>query len=233
MEQQSAELLTSIATLEQDIAAQQSKLRELKQQAGFEAESNEPAEDVTVAGLFREITEKHRQLKALQKQEARREVPDYELLDSNGIPVKLSELFGDKQDLIVIHNMGASCPYCTLWADGFNGVAPHLENRAAFAVVSPDEPEAQRSFAESRGWKFRMYSGKGSAFTEEMGYSYTKHDVTYQLPGFSTFHKMADGTIVRSGADHFGPGDYYSGIWHMFDLLEKGADGWEPQYRYR
>ena len=34
-----------------------------------------------------------------------------------------------KDDLVVIHNMGASCAYCTLWGDGFNGVYEHLANK--------------------------------------------------------------------------------------------------------
>ena len=42
-----------------------------------------------------------------------------------------------KRDLIVIHNMGASCPYCTLWADGFNGIYDHLADRAAFVALQP------------------------------------------------------------------------------------------------
>lgn len=30
----------------------------------------------------------------------------------------LSALFGERDELIVIHNMGSKCAYCTLWADG-------------------------------------------------------------------------------------------------------------------
>jgi predicted dithiol-disulfide oxidoreductase (DUF899 family) len=236
MEQPTAEFLAGIETLAQEIADKQQKLQELKKQAGLADANGESGSDesgyMTVAKLFQEIIAKQEQLRTLQKKQARRDVPDYELTDRDGNKVKLSTLFGDKRDLIVIHNMGASCSYCTLWADGFNGVLQHLEDRAAFIVVSPDDPESQRKFAESRNWAFDMYSGKDSAFTEEMGYSYTKHGVTYQLPGLSTFYKTDDGNIVRTGADGFGPGDVYSSIWHMFALLEKGVDGWEPKYHY-
>lgn len=236
MEQQTAEFLADIEKLAQEIAEKQQELQELKKQAGMVDVECSPGQNdgtnATMAELFKEIVAKQQQLRTLQKQKARRDVPDYELTGRNGEKVKLSALFGNKRDLIVVHNMGTSCPYCTLWADGFNGVLPHLEDRAAFILVSPDDPEVQQKFAESRNWTFAMYSGKDSAFTEEMGYSYTKHGVTYQLPGLSTFHKTDDGNIVRTGADSFGPGDVYSGIWHMFDLLEKGADGWEPKYHY-
>ena len=185
-----------------------------------------------IEALEREIISKREELVSLLKEASRSEVPDYELTDPNGNKVRLSELFGDKNDLIVIHNMGASCPYCTLWADGFNGVVSHLENRAAFALVSPDSPAAQKQFAEGRNWTFRMYSGEGSDFSREMGYSFEKNGQMYQLPGVSAFRKMEDGTIVRTGNDSFGPGDVYSGIWHLFALLENGSDNWGPKYRY-
>ncbi len=77
-----------------------------------------------------------------------REVPDQILRTSDGKAVPLSSLFGRKREMILVHNMGAECPYCTLWADGFNGVLPHLESRAAFVVESPDSPKAQKKFAD-------------------------------------------------------------------------------------
>src|SRR5262249_42734985 len=58
------------------------------------------------------------------------EVKDYTFARANGGAVRLSELFGDKDTLIVIHNMGMGCTSCTLWADGFNGVYEHLASRA-------------------------------------------------------------------------------------------------------
>ena len=73
-------------------------------------------------------------------------------------------------DLFVIHNMGRSCPNCTLWADGFNGIYPHIADRAAFVVASPDPPDVQQSFAASRGWRFPMVSHQGSSFAADMGY---------------------------------------------------------------
>ncbi len=41
---------------------------------------------------------------------AREEVKDYSLTDSRGGKVALSDLFGEKDDIILIHNMGRSCP---------------------------------------------------------------------------------------------------------------------------
>lgn len=175
-----------------------------------------------------QITELKQSLVQLKKSLPREEIQDYSLLDLNG-PVKLSSLFGPQQDLIVIHNMGQNCPYCTLWADGLKGVLQHLTARTAFVVVSPDDPAAQHKFAQSREWEFRMISGQGSTFTKDLGFE-TKDG--YVLPGYSTFRKDDEGRIVRVGYAFFGPGDDYSPIWHMFELLEHGVNDWAPQFKY-
>lgn len=152
-------------------------------------------------------------------------VANYTLLGAAG-PVTLSELFGDKDDLIVVHNMGQGCAYCTLWADGFASVLPHLERRTAFVVSSPDDPATQRAFAGSRGWPFRMVSTQGSSFAHDMGY-YVEGEGYW--PGVSAFRRRADGSMVRVARDFFGPGDVYNNVWHFFDLLADGSNGWQPR----
>jgi predicted dithiol-disulfide oxidoreductase (DUF899 family) len=140
---------------------------------------------------------------------------------------KLADLFGDKDTLFVIHNMGASCRFCTLWADGFNGVLPHLESRAAFVVSSPDTPDKQQKFKDSRGWKFRMVSHRGGNFARDMGYA---DDNNYR-PGVSVF-KKEKGSIVRVSDQQLGPYDDFCSVWHFFDMLPGGAGDWAPQYKY-
>jgi predicted dithiol-disulfide oxidoreductase (DUF899 family) len=157
-------------------------------------------------------------------------VQNYAFEATEGSRTMLSELFGDRKDLIIIHNMGWECAYCTLWADGFNGVLPHLESRAAFVVVSPDDPKTQRDFAASRGWKFRMVSCGANTFAEDMGF--VRQPEGY-WPGVSAFRKNKDGTIVRTGRAEIGPGDNFCAVWHLFDLLADGTDGWEPRYLYQ
>jgi predicted dithiol-disulfide oxidoreductase (DUF899 family) len=154
-------------------------------------------------------------------------VEDYTLRGWSG-PVRLSALFRDKSDLIVIHNMGKACAYCTLWADGFNGVLPHLEDRAGFAVISPDSPAVQKEFAVGRGWRFRMASGEGSTFIQDMGFRGAKS----WMPGVSTFRREASGQIVRVAKASFGPGDPFAGIWHLLALLQDGACDWKPKFQY-
>ncbi len=156
-------------------------------------------------------------------------VADYTFLDAAYRPTKLSDLFGAKDDLLVIHNMGKGCENCTMWADGFNGLLPHLENRAAFVVISPDEPGVQQEFAAGRGWRFRMVSSRGTTFRADMGFA-SGDEV---MPGVSAFHREADGTITHVAHDFFGPGDQYCSAWHLFDLLPGGSGGWEPQFTYQ
>src|SRR6516225_8971518 len=93
----------------------------------------------------RQISDLRGKIRELQQSAEPQAVTDYTFATPDG-PVRLSQLFGDKASLFVIHNMGAGCPYCTLWADGFNGLLPHIENRAAFVVASPDDPQAQEKF---------------------------------------------------------------------------------------
>jgi predicted dithiol-disulfide oxidoreductase (DUF899 family) len=182
-----------------------------------------------------EIEALRQEMRSLQAAVAPEDVADYELAGWNG-PVRLSELFGDKRDLFVIHNMGKGCSYCTLWADGFNGVYDHLADRAAFVVSSPNPVEVQKQFAASRGWRFPMVSHAGTTFTHDMGYHRPGADplgdkLGSWYPGVSVFQK--DGAqILRVSDAELGPYDDFSPVWHLLDLLPERSAGWEPKFKY-
>lgn len=180
-----------------------------------------------VRALERALVRQHEKLAAMKRRLPAQRVDDYELQGPKG-PVKLSALFGARRDLIVIHNMGRACRHCTLWADGFNGLYPHLADRAAFVVVSPDSVAIQRKFAASRGWRFPMVSGAGSTFIHDMGFMPEPDE---PWPGVSTF-RLTRGKIERIAQADFGPFDLFCPVWHLFGLLADGDDGWVPQYRY-
>lgn len=148
-------------------------------------------------------------------------VQDYCFTGPDGA-VRLSALFGDFEDLIVIHNMGRACANCTLWADGYNGLYPHLVTRAAFVVTSPDAPADQQRFAASRGWRFPLLSHAGSSFATDMGYGSA---TTGWRPGVSVFRRDTSG-LVRVSDSSFSPGDDFCTLWHFFDLLPGGAGTW-------
>jgi len=155
------------------------------------------------------------------------EVADYQFASAAG-PCSLAALFVTKDDLFVIHNMGAACRYCTLWADGFNGLYPHIADRAAFAVSSPDPPAAQQTFAAGRGWRFPMVSHQGTGFAADMGY---RAEDGGWLPGVSVFRRHG-GRILRVADTGLRHGDDFCALWHFFDLLPDGAGDWQPRYSY-
>ncbi len=173
-----------------------------------------------------QISELRSKMREAQQAVEPQEVEDYAFQTPQG-EIRLSDLFGDKEDLFVIHNMGKGCAYCTLWADGFNGVVHHLENRAAFVVSTPDDPETQRKFAESRDWRFRMASHQGTDFAQDMGYR-GEHGFT---PGVSVF-KKEDGKIYRVSNAELGPYDDFCSVWHFFNMIPEGPNGWEAKFAY-
>lgn len=183
-----------------------------------------------VQALEKEIFEKKQALSKLRQQLPTQgeTVKDYTFENGSGT-IKLSELFGDKNELMIVHNMGKSCPYCTLWADGINGIAHHLNNRSRLFVASPDSPEVQAEFAASRNWTFDMISHQNNTFSLDMGYA-TKDN--HQLPGVSVFTKAQDGTISRYDKAFFGPGDNYCIMWDLIDLLPSKGTQWAPKYKY-
>ena len=161
--------------------------------------------DKELAAAYEELEKAQQKLADLRRRLPHEPVSDYQLQGADG-PVSLSALFGEKEDLILVHNMGSGCSYCTMWADNFNGVAHHLQDRAAFALVSADSPAAQQEFARGRGWRFPVYSAAGSTFTAEMGFqSPAGGFMSGYQPGVSVFRKSDDGSITRVAKDHFGP----------------------------
>ena len=116
--------------------------------------------DKELEAAYKELDRAQKRLAELRRQLPHEPVSDYELQGPDG-PVNLSALFGEKEDLILVHNMGSGCSYCTLWADNFNGVADHLQDRAAFVLVSPDSPAEQQEFARGARLAFPALLGGG------------------------------------------------------------------------
>ena len=178
--------------------------------------------------LENEIFEKKKQLSTLRKAMPEQKVENYHFVTSTGDPIRLLELFGDKEELIVVHNMGRGCSYCTMWADGFNGVYHHIRNKAAFVLCTPDEPSVQEDLSAERGWIFPIISTENSAFKKDMGFEI---DGKYQ-PGVSTFRKDQDGSIYHVAKAPFGPGDDYCSVWHILDLLPTGSTNFQPAKKF-
>lgn len=177
--------------------------------------------------LEAKLVEQNEKLAELKHQLPVEELKEYFLTDPDG-KVPLVELFRGKKDLIVIHNMGRHCRYCTMWADGFNGLLPHLADRAGFAVVSPDPVAVQQKVAQRRGWKFPLYSGRGTSFIKDMGFQPRPGE---PWPGVSVFRRRGR-KIFRVARAGFGPFDPFCAVWPLFALLDGGVGPWTPKLRY-
>jgi len=99
-----------------------------------------------ISKLEQKIFELTTELNELRKSSTGDEVRNYAFATIDG-ETDLLGLFGDKKQMLLIHNMGQACRYCTLWADGFNGFLKHLESVMSVVLVSKDPPELQRQFA--------------------------------------------------------------------------------------
>ena len=178
------------------------------------------------AKIEKELQDIEKQIETIRKKKielnsklADMAVNDYTLKDRNGKEVKLSEMFGDNKNLILVHNMGKGCSYCTMWADGFKDTYKEIAKKAPFVLVCPDTPEVHKEFAESRGWEYPTYSAAETDFIFDMGYDFIKEGKHNYWPGVSVFEKDDNGKIRRVAKDYFGPGDFYCNIWHFLDLL--------------
>lgn len=173
-----------------------------------------------------EIMQKAQTLAALRKKDGGLDVPNYAFQNLEG-NVHLLDLFADRERLLVIHSMGQGCRYCTLWADGINGILEHLEDAMQVVLVSKDTPEDQRRMSLDRGWKFRIASHGGGAYMTEQCSMGEQSD----FPGAAVYERQ-DTKIVRRGRTAFGPGDLYSPIWHFLSLAGLEATDWTPQFHY-
>ncbi|MFK5922272.1 MAG: DUF899 family protein [Verrucomicrobiota bacterium] len=156
-------------------------------------------------------------------------VDDFVLQQSEGT-IKLSECFEGKRDLIVIYNMGIGCPYCTVWADGINGVQAHMRDRAGLVLISADDMETLAKTCREREWKFPVAANADSGFFAAMGMD--PNGTGEPWPGMSTFHLNESGGIEHISTESFGPFDLFSPLWHFIGRLKDGVDGWKPRVEY-
>lgn len=176
--------------------------------------------------LEREIGEKLSRLNDLRKAATPTPIKNYMFQTLDG-KIGLLDLFGNRTKLFAIHNMGQGCRYCTLWADGINAFLPHLESEFAVVLLSKDPADAQRAFANARGWRFRMASHGGGDYIRDQ----TVVPGQDNMPGMVCYEKRGD-QIVKLNSAVFGPGDLYCSMWHILSLGGIGEQDWTPQYAY-
>ncbi len=147
-------------------------------------------------------------------------ITDYLLTDNDGGKVKLSSLFDKQEYLIILHNMGKTCPSCVIYGDEFNGARQHLQKHAAFCAVGPDDPHTQKFYVKERGWQFSLYSSKGTTFARDLGFESEKGDAQ---AGVSILTKKPGGVMLILTQLHVLPGRVPSvvEVLDTFDTLRK------------
>src|SRR5947208_3717453 len=92
----------------------------------------------------------------------------------------LANLFRGRSQLLVYHFMfgpdyKAGCPSCSAIADGFNGIAVHLENHdVAFSAVSRAPLAKLQAFKRRMGWTFPWASSAPGDFNADFNVFFTE-----------------------------------------------------------
>jgi predicted dithiol-disulfide oxidoreductase (DUF899 family) len=90
--------------------------------------------------------------------------------------------------------------------DGYDAVAPHVEQRADFAVLAAAGLQTLERFAESRGWS------------------------NIRREGDELFHFYSANADMN---EHGQRGiDLLSPVWNLFDLTPEGRGDWYPSLSY-
>ncbi|MFG2288403.1 DUF899 family protein [Streptomyces sp. NPDC048595] len=163
---------------------------------------------------------------------------DLEAGDAPARTVRLGELFtGPGRDLVVYHLMYGKrqtepCPMCTMWCDGFNGVARHVAQNVDLAIVAAADLPTLRAHARNRKWSnLRLLSAGSGSFKYDLGSEdaegnqdstvsvFTRDDDGSVRHFYSAHPRMSD-DIDQRGIDLLSP------VWHLLDLTRKGRGDW-------
>jgi len=165
-----------------------------------------------------------------------------EMVDGAPQTVKLSDLFGARDTLMVAHYMwapksDAPCPMCSMWTASYNAVQKHLNQRTSFVVAAKKDAGTLSGFAQEKGWTdTRFVSTGGTSFNRDFGMEDADEN---QDPGVSVFTRDTDGTIRHfytisaiMGPDSYRGMDLTSPVWNYFDLLPHGRGDFMPKFAY-
>lgn len=174
-------------------------------------------------------------------------VPEDYVFDSDSGPVKMSELFRDGKNTLIIYNfmfgpnMKQACPMCSSFLDGINGTAPHLTQRASLAIVARSPIGRIQEYARVRGWNnLRMLSSANNSYSRSYHAESPEGD---QIPSISVFVKRGDKIhhfwytelifIPPDKGQHHRHIDMAWPLWHMLDFTPEGrGSDWIPQNQY-
>ena len=200
----------------------------------------------------RQLLEREKELTRLRDQlsEQRRGLPwvrvekEYVFEGPSGRQT-LAELFAGRSQLVVYHFMfgpdwDAGCKSCSFWADNFNGIVAHLQQRDVSMVAISRGPLARlQAYAQRLGWSFTWLSSLGNDFNFDYQVSLRPEDFASgkgvynyapvkeafeERPGISVFFKDANGTVFHTYSCYARGLDMMNTAYHYLDLVPKGRD---------
>jgi predicted dithiol-disulfide oxidoreductase (DUF899 family) len=144
-----------------------------------------------------------------------------------GQRVKFSELFGDKNTLMLYSfmfgpNWDKPCPSCTSLMDGFDRSSYQVTRHAAFAGIAKAPPERINAWAKERGWsQIALLSGYESPFQADYKCQGDSDDM--QWPVMHVFTKQG-GEIFHFWATEL-PHNHVDTVWPYWNLMDFTPEG--------
>src|ERR1044072_1149851 len=148
----------------------------------------------------------------------------------------LSELFDGKSQLIVYHFMfgpdwEAGCPSCSFWADNFNNIIIHLNQRDVSMIAISRAPyDKIAAYQKRMGWNFHWVSSYDNDFNFDYHVSFTREELT-KKEVFYNYILQDTGVSDKEGISVFYKNP--SGqIFHTYSTFERGIDAFNVAYDY-
>jgi predicted dithiol-disulfide oxidoreductase (DUF899 family) len=144
-----------------------------------------------------------------------------------GAPVKFSELFGDKNTLLLYSwmfgpNWDHPCPSCTSLMDGFDRAWYSVSKDAAFAGIAKAPPDKINAWAKRRGWsRIPLVSGYQSPFQADYKCQGESDDM--QWPVMHAFRRR-DGEIFHFWSTET-TSNHVDTVWAYWNLLDFTPEG--------
>ena len=168
---------------------------------------------------------------------------DYEFKWANdgkvGQSVKFSELFGDKNTLVIYSfmfgpNWDKPCPSCTSLIDGFDRTWYQVSRDAAFVAIAKAPAERIDAWAKERGWsQIPLLSGSDSPFQADYKCQGESDDMQY--PVMLVFKKEGEKIFLfwstESAMNHV---DTVWPYWNLMDFTPEGRPNHDtPPQKFR
>lgn len=175
------------------------------------------------------------------------EVPEDYVFDDGSGQVKLSELFREGLDTLLVYSYmfgpqaKQPCPMCTSFIDSLEGAAEHLTQRANLAVVAKSPIGRIQQVAKSRGWRrLRLLSSANNNYNRDY---HGEDPDAGQVPMLNVFARRK-GKIYHTYATELqfltpdkGQNqrhiDMMWPLWNLLDLTPEGrGTNWFPSLTY-